>query len=356
MRAAVFHKGRFTLENLPDPSPGPGMVLVKPLVCGICGSDLHTRHHAHDLANLLHRAGFNDFMDPDKPVVMGHEFCCEVIDYGPGSKRRIPVGERVVGLPFAVGPGGIELLGYSNNMNGAFAEAMVLDENAIFQVPDNVPTDVAALSEPLSVAIHAVAASPAGPGCAYAVHGCGPVGLFVIARLRHLGLGPILAVDPDANRRRFAEQMGADHVIAPSSELTREWWEKQGAPIGMSDASAARMTGKSGKRPIIFECVGKSGMVRSICEDAPVGAFIVVVGVCMEPDGFEPAIMVQKELTTRFIYAYSADEFAESTKMINAAPERLTSLVTGSASLEKVTDAFDTLERGGSQAKVLVRI
>ncbi|MCB2096758.1 MAG: zinc-binding dehydrogenase, partial [Parvularculaceae bacterium] len=355
-RAAVFHKGKFTLKNLPDPSPGPGMMLVKPLVCGICGSDLHTRHHAHDLANLLHRAGFNDFMDPDKPVVMGHEFCCEVIEYGPETKKRVPVGERVVGLPFAVGAGGIELLGYSNNMNGAFAEAMLLDENVVFQVPDHVPTDVAALAEPLSVAIHAVASSPAGPDCAFAVYGCGPVGLFVIARLRHLGLGPIMAIDPDENRRRFAEKMGADHVVAPSADETKRWWEKQGSPIGMSDASAARMRGKNGKRPIIFECVGKPGLVRSISEDAPVGAFIVVVGVCMEADAFEPAIMVQKELTARFIYAYNADEFAESTKMINAAPERLAALVTGEASLENVADAFDTLERGGSQAKVLVRI
>ena len=100
MRAAVFQKGGFQIENLPAPNPGPGQMLVRPLVCGICGSDLHTRHHAHHLANLLQRAGFKGFMNPDKPVVLGHEFCCEIIDYGSGCERRVPIGQRVIGLPF----------------------------------------------------------------------------------------------------------------------------------------------------------------------------------------------------------------------------------------------------------------
>ncbi len=354
MRAAVFHKGEFTVETLPDPSPGRGQVLVRPLVCGICGSDLHTRHHAHGLAELLHRAGFRDFMNPDLPVVMGHEFVCEVIGYGAECERKFAIGERVVGLPFAAGANGVELLGYSNNMNGAFAEAMVLQESAMFAVPDFVPTDVAALTEPLSVAVHAVNAAQAGPDCAFAVYGCGPVGLFVIARLKHLGLGPVLAIDPDPARRDFAERLGADVVIAPSGEATARYWEGQGAPIAMSDASAAAAAGKKGKRPVIFECVGKPGLIRSICEQVPVGASVVVVGMCMEPDAFEPALMVQKEITARFVYAYNASEFAEATQMIAATPDRLAPLVTGHATIDTVVDAFIALEKGGSQAKVLV--
>ena len=90
MKLLTIHgSGDVRLDDYQRPEAGPNDVVVKMKAVGICGSDLHTRHHAHDLANLLHRAGFNDFMDPDKPVVMGHEFCCEVIDYGPGSKRRI---------------------------------------------------------------------------------------------------------------------------------------------------------------------------------------------------------------------------------------------------------------------------
>lgn len=354
MRAAVFYDGKFSIDNLPSLSPGKGQVLVKPLVCGICGSDLHTRHHAHHLAAMLDRAGFKGFMDPDKPVVLGHEFCCEIVDYGPECERKFKVGERVVGLPFAAGAEGVELLGYSNNMNGAFAEEMVLQESALFSVPAHVSSDVAALAEPLAVAVHAVNAASPDKDCAFAVYGCGPVGLFVIARLRYLGFGPILAIDPDPNRRAFAEKLGADAVIAPSAEETARWWESQGAPIGISDSNAARAAGRPRKRPVVFECVGKPGMIKTIGEDSPVKTLIVVVGVCMEPDAFEPGFMVQKELMTRFVFAYNADEFAEATQMIIAAPEPLAPLVTGHAKLEGITQAFDTLERGGSQAKFLI--
>ncbi len=66
MRAAVLSDGKFTVENLPAPSPGPGQILVRPLVCGICGSDLHTRHHARHLGALFQRAGFPGLADGKK--------------------------------------------------------------------------------------------------------------------------------------------------------------------------------------------------------------------------------------------------------------------------------------------------
>ena len=355
MRAATFLDGKFAIENVPSPSPGSGQVLVRPLVCGICGSDLHTRHHAHHLADMLDRAGFRGFMNPSEPVVLGHEFCCEIVDYGADCKREIPVGQRVVGLPFIAGPQGVELIGYSNHFNGAFAEEMLLQEDALFAVPDNVSTDVAALAEPLSVAVRAVANAAPTRDSAFAIYGCGPVGLFVIARLRHLGFGPILAIDPDPQRRAFAERLGADIVIAPAADEIARWWEGNGAPLGISDATAARGTGIIGKRPVIFECVGKPGILKTIAEQAPVGALVVVVGVCMEIDQVEPGFMVQKELQLRFTFAYNQNEFAEATQMIAKNPDWLAPLVTGHVTLDNVEDAFDMLERGGAQAKVLIR-
>ena len=355
MRAAVLSDGKFTVENLPAPSPGPGQILVRPLVCGICGSDLHTRHHARHLGALFQRAGFRGFMNPDQPVVLGHEFCCEVLDHGPGCKRAVPKGQRIIGLPFLTGPEGMVLVGYSNRFNGGFAEEMVLQEEATFAVPDHVPTDIAALTEPLSVAVHAVAAANPGPDAAYVVYGCGPVGLGVIARLSFLGYGPILAIDPDPARRRFAEKMGADAAMAPAADAVGGWWNERGAPLGISDAAAVKAAGLPGRRPILFECVGKEGMLKATAEQAPAGASIIVVGVCMSPDTVEPSFLVVKEITFRCVFAYTAPEFVEAAKMLAADPDKFAPLITGHGTLDDIAQSFDALERGGSQAKLLIR-
>lgn len=352
MKAMVLRGGRFALEQVPDPTPAPGQWLARPLACGVCGSDLHAKDHAPHLCDLLHRAGFRGFMNPDQPVIMGHEYCCELIE----PAGAFPAGQRIVSLPFLTGAQGIELIGYSNSYNGAFAEAMLLDAALTLPVPDHVPTDIAALTEPLSVAVHAVAESGADQSCAFAVVGCGPVGLFIIARLRALGLGPILAIEPSPGRRAMAERMGADIILAPGDEAGADWWTQLGLPIGMSDAMAVLAEQKRRSRAIVFECVGKPGMLMTLAASAPTGATIMVVGNCMEPDAIEPAFLLQKGLTLRFVFAYTPAEFAQALAMIDAEPAALSPMVTGSVALPDLDAAFASLTGGdSSQIKMLVR-
>ena len=87
MKAMLLDRGVLALADVAEPVPGPGQMLTRPLVCGVCGSDLHARDHSDHLCDLLHRAGFRGFMDPAKPVVMGHEFCCEVLESAGGFER-----------------------------------------------------------------------------------------------------------------------------------------------------------------------------------------------------------------------------------------------------------------------------
>lgn len=350
MKVMALLDGTFTLEQIPDPTPSAGQILVKPLACGVCGSDLHAKDHSAHLCDLLHRAGFRNFMDPARPVVMGHEFCCEVLE-GDG---RFVRGERVVALPFIEGKDGVELIGYSNHFNGGFAEQMLLQTAAAFSVPDNVPTDIAALTEPLSVAVHAVAESGADKDCAFAVFGCGPVGLFVIARLKALGLGPILAIEPAASRRTMAETMGADIVIAPGDAQGEAWWNELGLPLGLTDMMAQAPEMRKRGRAVMFDCVGKPGMLMAIGQAAPVGATITVIGTCMETDAIEPAFLLQKALQLRFVFAYSPAEFADAFSMICADPARLAPMVTGTVPLVDIDSAFAALTAGGSEVKLLV--
>ncbi len=294
-------------------------------------------------------------MNPSQPAVMGHEFCCEVLESDSSVAGAFPRGQRVVALPFISGPQGLELIGYSNRFNGAFAEQMLLQADLTFAVPDHVPTEVAALCEPLAVAVHAVAQAQPDEQCAFSVIGCGPVGLFIIARLRALGLGPILAIEPNPMRRKMAETMGADAVMAPDDAGRDHWWEGQGLYLGLSDSIERALDPKSRTRSIIFDCVGKPGMLMAIAGGAPVSSTIVTVGNCMETDPIEPAFLLQKGLTVKYVFAYEAQEFVDALEMIKRNPDGLAPMVTGITDFARVSGAFDALISGGESIKILIK-
>jgi len=127
MRGVVARGGAVAVEQVPDPSPGAGQVLVKTLACGICGSDLHALHHMEHMIELTRRAGaMTEGFDPTADTVFGHEFCAEILDHGPGSAKTLKAGTRVVSMPLTLTAGGVEALGFSNRLPGGFAERMLL--------------------------------------------------------------------------------------------------------------------------------------------------------------------------------------------------------------------------------------
>ena len=124
MRAAIFRNGEIVTDTIGEPKPGAGQVLVKTLACGICGSDLHARKHAHRMVELSRHMPGRKPMDLERDVVFGHEFCCEVLDYGPSAQRRFKPGTRVCSLPVLVAADGPQSIGYSNDNIGGYAEQM----------------------------------------------------------------------------------------------------------------------------------------------------------------------------------------------------------------------------------------
>ena len=99
MRAAVMRDRRIVVDDVPEPVPANGQVLVRTLACGICGSDLHALHHADHMAEVAAECGVPQTMDPKRDVVMGHEFCAEVLDYGAGTRGDLVPGTRVCSVP-----------------------------------------------------------------------------------------------------------------------------------------------------------------------------------------------------------------------------------------------------------------
>ena len=354
MRAAVTRIGGVQVEEVADPVPGPGQVLVRTLACGICGSDLHAAADLRRFAGLVAEAGGPFGMDPGQGVVFGHEFCAEVVEHGPGTERALPAGTRICSMPIVVGPDGPEGIGYSNRYPGGLAEHMVLQEALLLPVPDGLMSEVAALTEPLAVGEHAVQLARLTGDEACLVIGCGPIGLAVVAALKARGQGPVIAADFSAPRRRLAELLGADQVVDPAVSSPYARWEELGVPTRQAERAAMEMLGAAVRDAVIFEAVGVPGVLQAIVRGAPPRTRVVVVGVCLDPDRIEPFHAVTKELEIRFSFGYRADEFAATLDRLGRREFPAEELVTGVVGLDGVAGAFAALGNA-AQGKVLVR-
>lgn len=355
MRAVVRRGAELVLDNVPDPTPGAGQVLVKTLCCGICGSDLHAVHSMEKMVDLGRRSGEPVLIDPAKDIVFGHEFCAEILDHGPGADKRLKTGTRVVTVPVVAAPQGFETVGYSNRFPGGFGEAMVLTEQMLLAVPNGLSDVQAAMTEPFAVGEHAVAQSDAGPDTVNLVVGCGPVGLAVIAALKARGLGPVIASDYSPARRKVAEAFGADVVIDPAAENPHARWSAMGVPHSRTERSVLAMGGNAGKRAIVFECVGVPGVIQSLIEAVPVVSQILVVGVCMQTDAIEPFLCINKSLELKFVLGYTPDEFAATLHHIAEGTIDVRPAITGEVGLDGVAAAFRALGDPEAQCKMVVR-
>src|SRR5579864_2194749 len=229
MRAVVMRQKKLVVDKREAPIPAKGEALVKTLACGICGSDLHALKHAEKLVEGARRSGGPFVMDLKRDIVMGHEFCAEVVDFGPETRRRFKTGARVCAMPVLIRASGVETVGYSNDHPGGYGEYMRLTEKLLLEVPNGLATERAALTEPLAVGYHAVAKARLEKDDAPLVIGCGPVGLAVIAGLKLSGVHPIVAADFSPRRRELAQQMGADLVIDPQDKSPHESWSEMAA-------------------------------------------------------------------------------------------------------------------------------
>jgi L-iditol 2-dehydrogenase len=240
--SATIAPGKVELHEFDRPSVGDGDMLVEIISAGICGSDKH--------AYLGHAK-------LEFPIAAGHEFVATVVEMGDGAEAAsnivggpVQVGDRVAITPSTLGCGrcwfcqhapqkpalcpnrmvyGFTPVSRPPHLTGAFASLMHLGPKSnVFRIPDGLSTDRAVLTEPMAVATRAVerALAPGIPhigeglsiGKRVAVLGAGPIGLLIVAALRHVGVGTIIVTDLSEARLAFAKRMGADLVIPIGSE------------------------------------------------------------------------------------------------------------------------------------------
>jgi threonine dehydrogenase-like Zn-dependent dehydrogenase len=343
MKAAVLRAGEIVVrDDVADPVPEFGQVLVEVRACGICGSDLHFAKHGATMMELsAEMQGQPDLggepLDLSRDVFMGHEFTGEVLEIGPDTEGPAP-GTVVTSIPVMVTATGMQNLVYTNDLPAGYSERMLLSAPMLLEVPNGLDARHAALTEPMAVGLHAVNRSGITAGDGALVLGCGPVGLAVIAALRLRGIEPIVASDFSLTRRGLAHVMGAHEVVDPSAEPAFDAWTRAGG----------------GRPVVVFEAIGVPGIIDEVLRLAPTGARIVIVGVCMGHDTITPFYGIGKELSIQFVLAYDPMEFAATLRSIAEGELNVTPLITGEVDLDGVPDAFAQLAHPDRHCKILV--
>lgn len=217
MRALVIEKpGEYSVQTIPDPSPGPGEVVVQVAAVGICGTDIHIVE--------------GEFPPTPYPIVPGHEFCGEIVD-GPRAGEKVAVDPSLFcgACHYCrIGRGNLcERWGaIGDTVNGAMAEYVAVPEANCFTVPDDLPASHGALVEPLSCAVHGFDGLPRVLGSHYLIYGAGTMGLMMLQLAVAAGAASISVVDLNTDRLQIARTLGADAVATNADEFDRpHGWE-----------------------------------------------------------------------------------------------------------------------------------
>ena len=377
MKSVTCTNAKLEVVDRPTPTPARGQLLIDVLKCGICGSGLHARHHCNELADVIAESGYHDFMRSDQHVVFGHEFCGEVVGYGPGTRKAPRTGTPVVAMPLLRRGKELHGIGLSTMAPGAYAEQLLVEQSLTFPVPNGLAPQIAALTEPMAVGWHAVRRGEVGKRDVAIVIGCGPIGLAVICMPKAHGVRTVIASDFSPGRRALATACGADIVVDPAQDspyttaaskghlqsileafdlavgtleklqrLRLPWWHLWRAAEAAGTATP--------KHPVIFECVGVPGIIDGIIASAPLFSRIVVVGVCMGADHIRPAMAINKEIDLRFVLGYTPLEFRDTLHMLADGKVDATPLITGTVGLPGVEAAFDALGDPEAHAKILI--
>ena len=332
MRAAVLTGLGQPLEvqTLADPTPGPKDVIVKVGRCGICGSDLHISE--------------DPIFGVPAGVVLGHEYSGEVVEVG-REVSRVKVGDRLAVFPLETcgecGPCRSGQPAWCEKQmtvgGGGYGQFSKVAEHQCVRMPDGVSLDDGALVEPMAVGLHAVNVSGLFSGARVLVVGAGPIGLAVVFWARRMGAGKIACTASSTRRAEMAVDLGASVFVPPSDTM-------------IEDVNRAL----GGAPEIVFECVGKPGLIQRCIDHAHTRGTVVVAGLCTTPDQINPFWLINKEVRVQPSAFYDLRDFQTTLDLFESGVTVPQEMITDHVSLEAMPEAFEALKQRTHQCKVMV--
>ncbi len=330
MEALVFTDyNRMDLQSVPVPALiEPDDVLVRIRAAAVCGSDLH---------------GYTGKSGRRKPpLIMGHEASGEVAAVGAGVERIQP-GERVSIQPLVYRPdpatGRVVRRLIGMNLPGAYAEYTIVPEKNLYRIPDALPFEVASLTEPLAVAVHAVGTTQIRPYDRAIVMGAGTIGLLTMKVLLLAGVQSVVVSDVSDDRLAIARSMGAASTVNPATQDFQAFVSDYTAGQGFD---------------VTFEAVGMSATVSQSLIALRDGGTTVWIGNNVRLVEVDMQAIVTRELHVAGTYGMNERDFQRSLQMVSDGRVNVTPIINRRAALDEGPTLFDELLRDPSVVKCVI--
>jgi 2-desacetyl-2-hydroxyethyl bacteriochlorophyllide A dehydrogenase len=335
---AAYYTGSGQLEFRPcEPRrPGPLDVRIEVAYGGVCGSDLSIYRGLRDERMLL-------------PEIIGHEMSGTIAEVGADAEGWKP-GDRVVVMPFdtcgdcrACQQGHFHIC-YNLNFfgvesAGAFQDSWTVPAHTLHSIPDGISLELAALVEPVAVAVHAVRASGLRDGDFAVVLGGGPIGLLT-ALVAHDRGGRVLLSEVDPFRVDVARGMGLEALDPTADDL-------QEAVLTASAGSGA---------DIVFEVSGSQAAATIMSELLCTRGLMLVVAIFSEPAKIDLKRCFMRELRLQAVRCYNHEDFREAIDLIASGRYPFERMITARVPIEQLPGAFQQMESGAPVMKTLLTI
>ena len=339
MKAAFYAKKQdIELVDLDLPKVKKGEALIRVKYAGICGSDLHVYHGAHPTAKF--------------PVIPGHEFVGELVELGEDTSSDIKPGEIVVAQPFSscgiceaciTGNDNVckdlKLLGA--HKDGCFAEYVTVQAKKMYRIPKGVDLKLAALTEPLAVAVHDIRRSGIKVGQTALIIGGGPIGLF-LAMVAQLAGAQVYISEVSDFRLEFARNMGYETL----NPLDKDFKEK-----------IAEITKGKGF-DVVYEVSGSKAGIASTTELAKISGTILVVGMAGDKYPVDTMAVFLKQLNLQGVRIHSQEAFAAAVDILASGKlnDQLNQLISKTYKLEKIKSAYEYVLSSTDYFKILLEV
>ncbi|NOZ22179.1 MAG: alcohol dehydrogenase catalytic domain-containing protein [Planctomycetes bacterium] len=325
MRASICTEpGKIEMQEIEKPKPEGNQVLVEVKACAICKSDVTGYHGKHPLMEC--------------PIILGHECSGIVAEVGPHVTRVKP-GQRVAVETFFYVCGecagcrtgaynvckNVQIIGH--NAPGAFAEYVLANGDFVFQVPDNVPFEHAALTEPTSVGVHTIKRCGVQVGDFVVVLGLGCIGLFVL-QVAKLAGAEVLVADLQPFKLEMARKFGADHIVDASKQDTVE--------------EVMKATNDDGA-DVVIDAAGAPATLKQMVDCARSGATLMPIGFTgKDYDEINMGRITLGEMTLYGILGFCRD-FPTSLRLMGRGQIDTASMITHHFSLDEVEKGIQTM-------------